>query len=211
MNNTLNNFYLNKGKRIFDLIFSLFVIILTFPLFVIIGILIGLQDPRGIFFAQKRAGKNGKEFCLYKFRTMKKGAEELKNKYISLNEADGPVFKIKNDPRFINSFSKFLAHSGLDELPNIFNVLKGDLSWVGPRPLPLDEEKKIKAKIRIKRSSIKPGICSSWIYLGAHNLSFKKWMKLDLEYLKKAYFKKDLEIISKTFKMIVLFLQSKIL
>ena len=134
---------------------------------------------------------------------MVKNAEQLKEKYLHLNEADGPVFKIKNDPRFINGIGKFLARIGLDELPNIFNILKGDLSWVGPRPLPVKEAKKIKPQISKKRESVLPGITSWWIVNGAHSLNFKQWMKLDQKYIKNLNFLTDLQILLKTFYLII--------
>ncbi len=186
-------------KRGIDIIFSLLVIFFGLPVFVIIAILVVLSDGFPILFKQKRIGKNGKVFTLYKFRTMVKNAERLKKKYLKLNEADGPVFKITNDPRFINGIGKFLAQSGLDELPNVFNVLRGEMSWVGPRPLPVQEAKKIKTKIKKIRESVLPGITSSWVINGAHQLRFKKWMKLDCNYIKELSLLKDIEILTQTF------------
>lgn len=197
----MSNFYQKFGKRTFDLFFSLLVLTLSWPVFLLIALLIKISSPGPVFFRQKRVGKNGKVFTLFKFRTMVKGAEQLKEKYLRLNEANGPVFKIRNDPRFINDIGKFLARTGLDELPNIFNVLKGNLSWVGPRPLPVDETKKIDPKIRKVRESVLPGITSSWVISGAHDLSFSQWMKLDLRYAKNPNFLEDLKILVKTFFM----------
>jgi lipopolysaccharide/colanic/teichoic acid biosynthesis glycosyltransferase len=191
-------FYGKYGKRFFDLIFSLSLLFLTWPLFLLIAFLIKLSSPGPVFFKQKRVGKKGKIFVLYKFRTMVKEAEKLKEKYLDLNEADGPVFKIRNDPRFINGLGKFLARSGLDELPNIFNVLKGEMSWVGPRPLPIDEEKKISQQVKKVRRSVLPGITSSWVVSGTHNLNFKQWMELDKQYIQKINFPEDLKILSQT-------------
>lgn len=197
----MSNFYQKFGKRAFDLFFSLLVLVLGWPVFLLIALLIKISSPGPVFFKQKRIGKNGKVFTLFKFRTMVKGAEQLKEKYLRLNEANGPVFKIRNDPRFINGIGKFLARTGLDELPNIFNVLKGNLSWVGPRPLPVDEAKKIDPKIRKVRESVLPGITSSWVISGAHSLSFSQWMKLDLRYAKNPNLLEDLKILVKTFFM----------
>lgn len=202
----MKSFYQNCGKRIFDIIFSLIVLSFTWPLLIIISLLIKLFTFGPIIFKQKRVGKNGKVFTFYKFRTMVKNAEKLKKKYLSLNEANGPVFKIKNDPRFINSFTKFIARSGLDELANIINVLKGDISWVGPRPLPVNEAKKINPKIRKIRESVLPGITSLWVISGAHSLSFRNWMKLDQRYVKNINFIYDLKIIKETAKMTLLFI-----
>lgn len=113
-----------------------------------------------LFFIQGRTGKNGKIFRMFKFRTISPGAERDQKKYRHLNEADGPVFKIRNDPRF-TKFGKWLAWSGLDEPPQVINILKGEMALVGPRPLPPDEERKIPRKWRYKRRTIKPGPTSS--------------------------------------------------
>lgn len=196
------NFYQAHGKRIFDLIFSTLVVFFSWPLVLIISLMIWLTDGLPLVFKQKRVGKNGQVFTFYKFRTMINSAHKLQKKYLSLNEANGPVFKIKNDPRFINGLGRFLASSGLDELPNIINVLKGEMSWAGPRPLPVDETLKINPKIRKIRESVLPGITSLWVVLGAHNLSFEKWMGLDKEYVRDITFKKDLKIIMQTGKLV---------
>ena len=121
------------------------------------------------------------------------GAERLKWQYRHLNEADGPVFKIRNDPRFTN-VGKFLARTGLDELPQFINVLKGEMSLVSPRPLPVDEAKKIPKKYH-KRFSILPGITSLWVVRGAHGLSFDEWMRLDIDYVKNGSLFVDLKVI----------------
>lgn len=194
----MKSFYKKSGKRAFDTFFSIFVIFFSWPLLLIISLMIWLTDGLPIIFKQKRLGKNGRVFILYKFRTMIKSAHKLQKKYLSLNEASGPVFKIKDDPRFINGLGKFLAHSGLDELPNILNVLKGEMSWVGPRPLPVSEALKINSKIRKNRESVLPGITSNWVISAAHKLSFKKWMELDRQYIKDINFSKDGKIIWQT-------------
>lgn len=134
----------------------------------------------GLFFIQERAGKDGKVFRMYKFRTMYPGAEKDQERYRHFNEANGPVFKIHNDPRF-TKIGRWLARTGLDELPQIINVIKGEMVLVGPRPLPPSEEKKIPAKWRMKRRSVKPGITSSWVVSGGHTLKFREWMELDMK------------------------------
>jgi len=195
------SFYQKTGKQIFDLVFSFFVLFLTWPLFLVIALLIKFSSPGPIIFKQKRVGKNGQIFTLLKFRTMAQGAEQLKEKYLHLNEADGPVFKIRNDPRFVNGIGKFLARTGLDELPNIFNVFQGNMSWIGPRPLPIAEAKKISPRVKKIRQSVLPGITSLWVIKGAHNLSFKKWMELDQQYIENINFKNDFRIIGETAKI----------
>ncbi len=205
------SFYIKYGKRFFDLIFSLFVLLITLPLILVITILIKLSDSGSIIFKQKRVGRNGKVFTMFKFRTMVKDAEKLQPQYLHLNQADGPVFKIKNDPRFINQLTRFLARSGLDELPNILNILTNDISWVGPRPLPVTEAKSVPAKFRKIREKIKPGVTSAWVTKGAHNLSFTKWMELDLAYIENINFLTDLKIIVLTTKMVFKLMFKKLL
>jgi len=150
-----------------------------------------------ILFTQVRVGKDGKLFRLFKFRTMYQGAENDRYKFLYLNEADGPVFKIKDDPRF-TKLGKWLAWSGLDELPQIINVLRGEMVLVGPRPLPPDEERQIPRKWRFKRRSVKPGLASSWFVKGAHRLSFSEWMELDMEDIRRKSFWYDFGIVLKT-------------
>ena len=113
---------------------------------------------------------------------MVENAEELKNKYSSLNEAQGPVFKIRHDPRY-TPFGKFLAHTALDELPQFINIMKGEMVFVGPRPLPTNEAKSIPKKYNA-RYTVLPGLTSPWVIKGGHSLSFDQWMKLDCEYVK---------------------------
>ena len=138
---------------------------------------------------------------MFKIRTMYHGAENDQKKYGDLNQADGPVFKIRNDPRFTN-IGKFLANTGLDELPQLLNVLKGDMSFVGPRPLPINETNKIPSKFNT-RFSVLPGITSSWVINGSHSISFVQWMKLDLEYVEKNDLLADLGIAFHTVGIIL--------
>jgi lipopolysaccharide/colanic/teichoic acid biosynthesis glycosyltransferase len=194
----MNLSYRKTGKKIFDLLFSFLLLVVAWPLFIIISLIIKLTSKGPVFFKQPRIGKKGKVFTIYKFRTMVNNAEKLQDQYQQLNEADGPVFKIKKDPRFTNKFTRLLAKTGLDELPNIFNVLLNQMSWVGPRPLPIKEAKQINKETRIIRQSVLPGITSLWIVKGAHNLDFKEWMKLDIDYTKKINLLTDLKILVKT-------------
>lgn len=132
---------------------------------------------------------------------MVEGAEKLQFNYLKKNEANGPVFKMRNDPRF-TKVGKMLAHMGLDELPQLINIVKGDMAFVGPRPLPVNESEKIPAKYRA-RFSVLPGITSPWVINGSHKLPFAKWMELDIEYVKKKSVLLDLEIAGKTMGMLV--------
>ncbi|MFC1646794.1 sugar transferase [Patescibacteria group bacterium] len=167
------------------LIYRLFILVLvlvSLPIMVVIAAISIIASGFLVFFKQERTGKNEKSFTMYKFRTMVNNAEKIKARYKKMDEANGPVFKIRNDPRF-TSFGKFLSHTGLDELPQLVNVLKGDMGLIGPRPLPVDEAKKLKSWQR-KRHSIKPGIISPWILNGYHSQSFDDWIKSDIEYIK---------------------------
>ena len=136
-------------------------------------------------------------------------AEVLKDKYRHLNEADGPVFKIRHDPRY-TKIGKFLAHTGLDEIPQLINIVKGEISFVGPRPLPVEEGLKV-PKIYEKRFSILPGITSAWIVKGAHKLTFDQWMRLDLEYVKNKSFWYDIKILTSTAILILKLIIYKLL
>jgi lipopolysaccharide/colanic/teichoic acid biosynthesis glycosyltransferase len=131
-------------------------------------------------------------------------AEKKQIKFKNLNEADGPVFKIRNDPRF-TKFGEILSRTGLDELPQFINILKGEMSIVGPRPLPVNEAGKLTKKQKI-RELVKPGITSSWVIEGSHKLSFKDWMRLDREYVKNASFAVDVSIIWNTVTLVARFL-----
>jgi lipopolysaccharide/colanic/teichoic acid biosynthesis glycosyltransferase len=183
-------------RRVFDLFISSFGFLITLPFIILISAAIKTTSNGSIFFLQKRVGRNGRVFEIIKFRTMIPNAEKNQHDLKKLNEADGPVFKIKDDPRFTR-FGKMLSRTGLDELPQLINVLKGDMSIVGPRPLPVDEAKKLNRKQKI-RELVKPGITSSWVAEGSHEMSFKKWMKLDEAYIKNASFVEDISIIYKT-------------
>ena len=192
-----NKVYQKFGKRLIDIVLSFLGLIFFSPLMALIAILIKLDSSGPAIFSQKRVGKNGKVFTFYKFRTMVVGAEKLKEKYRDLNEANGPVFKIRDDPRFTR-IGKILARTGFDELPQLFNILRGEMSFVGPRPLPVEEERKIEPKYRKKRRLVKPGMTSLWVAEGAQHYSFAKWMESDLEYINSCSLKGDFQIIIST-------------
>ena len=186
---------------IHNLILAVLILFFVWPLMTVIGLLIEFTSKGSMIFTQKRIGKNGKVFMMYKFRTMYVGAEKDRNEYKKLNEADGPVFKIRKDPRFVG-IGRFLARTGLDELPQLVNILKGEMNFVGPRPLPVYEYNRLKLWQK-KRQSVLPGITSSWVINGKHKISFDKWMKSDLEYIKNKSFIGDLRIIWGTFVLII--------
>jgi len=180
---------------------ALFLLILSSPLWILLAILIPIDSKGPFLFKQRRWGRQKRPFIMYKFRTMVQGAEKLKKRYVHLNEADGPVFKIWEDPRYTR-IGRILAHTGLDELPQLINILKGEMVFVGPRPLPVPEAKDIPKKYEV-RFSVYPGITSLWIVKGAHDLSFRQWMELDLEYIKNRSLYLDLKVALLTIKLIL--------
>ncbi len=183
-------------------IIALLGLVMLAPVMVVIGWLIKREDEGPVFFCQQRWGKGRKPFGMWKFRTMKVGAEEEKEKLLELNEADGPVFKIKDDPRF-TKIGKWLSRAGLDELPQLWNVVKGEMALVGPRPLPVAEAKRVPKKYW-RRYEVLPGITSLWVVRGAHELSFREWMESDLEYVEKKSWWLDVKVMVRTVgKMVV--------
>jgi len=184
------------SKRLFDLTLSILGLIILLPPNLIIFLLLKLANGGPVIFIQERVGKNGKNFRMFKFRTMKEGSHKLQVKFKKLNEADGPVFKIRNDPR-LTPIGKILFQTGLDEIPQLWNVLKGEMSIVGPRPLPVDEENKLKNVHKVRRL-VKPGITSSWVVSGAHSMSFSEWMELDKKYINSGTISDDIKILYKT-------------
>ena len=185
-----------KIKRLFDVLFSFCVVIISSPIFLTIAIAVKASSRGPVIFKQKRLGSNKKTFTLYKFRTMPKNAEQLKEKYKHLDYTDGPVFKIKSDPR-LTQLGRFLSQTNLDELPQFFNVLKGDMSIVGYRPPIPDEVCKYK-KWQLERFKGIPGITSLWAVSGCHKIKFNDWIKMDISYNQNISFLLDLKIIAKT-------------
>ncbi len=168
--------------RAFEQLFAGLLIIVFLPLICILYILVRVTSRGPFLYKQERLGKDKKPFLIYKIRTMIEGADKLQAKFRKQNEADGPVFKIRNDPRY-TYIGTFLSHSALDELPQLFNILRGEMSFVGPRPLPKKEAQLVPKKYQL-RFSVLPGMTSSWVVQGSHNLSFKKWMELDCEFVR---------------------------
>ncbi|MFZ5845616.1 MAG: sugar transferase [Patescibacteria group bacterium] len=188
---------LKIGYKLFILLLGL----LFLPLGVLIALLILLTSGRPIFYRQRRIGKNGKQFVLYKFRTMKVGADKIQPSLAHLNEADGPVFKIRNDPRY-TPLGRFLSHLGLDELPQLINILRGEMALVGPRPLPVVEAKKLKSWMR-EREQILPGIISPAVVSGRYHQDFVSWMKSDLAYLSQKRFWYDTVLVLRTSRLLL--------
>lgn len=189
-------------KRVFDFTTSLILLVLLLPLMAVVAILIKFSSPGAVIFKQKRIGYNGRIFNCYKFRTMITNAEELKSHLYELNEMRGPVFKIKNDPR-ITPLGQFLRNTSIDELPQLVNVLKGDMSLVGPRP-PIPEEVCQYQLSDRRRLSIKPGITCTWQVSGRNAVSFEEWMELDKKYIDEWSLLLDFKILLKTIPAVIL-------
>nr|WP_317853499.1 sugar transferase [Neobacillus sp. Marseille-Q6967] len=186
------------GKRLIDIVGALSGIILLSLLFVIVALLIKVEDPKGtIFFSQKRVGRNGKEFKMYKFRSMVSNAEEKLAELLKYNEVSGAMFKMKDDPR-ITKIGKFIRKTSIDELPQLFNVLKGDMSLVGPRP-PLPREVALYSEYDKLRLLVTPGCTGLWQVSGRNSLGFEEMVELDLKYIKLRSLFMDIKIIIKTF------------
>ena len=188
-------------KRLLDLIVSLVVLVFLFPLLVVVALLIKMTSSGPVFFRQKRVGYNGRLFTCLKFRTMVENAEQLKDSLAAKNEMGGPVFKIKNDPR-ATRVGNILRKMSIDELPQFINVLKGDMSLVGPRPPVPEEVTKYDLKDR-RRLSMRPGITCLWQVKGRNAIPFEKWMELDREYIDQWSLWLDLKILVKTIPAII--------
>ncbi len=188
-------------KRVLDTALSILVLILLLPLMIVVAVLIKLTSPGPVLFVQNRVGMNQRQFKLYKFRSMVIDAEERKSAIAHLNERDGPAFKIKDDPR-ITRIGKFLRKTSIDELPQLFNVLAGEMSLVGPRP-PLPEEVNRYAWRFRKRLSVKPGVTCIWQISGRNNVTFDRWMEMDHEYIENWSLWLDLKILLTTIPVVL--------
>lgn len=187
-------------KRTIDIFGSLIGLILLSPLFVLIAVLIKIEDPKGsLLFYQTRIGKNEKPFRMFKFRSMVSNAEEKLKELLAQNEIEGAMFKMKNDPR-ITRVGKFIRKTSIDELPQLINVLRGDMSLVGPRP-PVVREYAEYTDYDKLRLTVTPGCTGLWQVSGRNKLSFKEMVELDLKYIQKRSVVFDLIIIFKTFRV----------
>lgn len=185
------------AKRLFDLSLTILAIPVLIPLFTVIAIAIKLDTPGPVFFVQKRVGLRKHIFSMYKFRTMCVDAEKKLTEIEHLNEAEGPIFKMTNDPR-VTRVGKVLRRTSLDELPQLINVLLGDMSLVGPRPMSIRDVDLFDRGIQRKRFSVQPGITCLWQISGRSNLPFEKWLELDLNYIENWNFWFDVKILLKT-------------
>jgi exopolysaccharide biosynthesis polyprenyl glycosylphosphotransferase len=190
------NPYARLAKSAFDISAAALLLMLAAPLLLGIAAAILLTMGRPVLFMQKRLGRNGRAFRLYKFRTMVIDARAKQEELAGQNVMGGPVFKVKDDPR-VTSLGRFLRKTSLDELPQLLNVLRGELSLVGPRPLPTYEARKVPAWAW-RRYSVKPGITCTWQVSGRNHISFEQWMRMDLDYIDRWSFGSDLLILLRT-------------
>jgi exopolysaccharide biosynthesis polyprenyl glycosylphosphotransferase len=197
---TITDFWGLATKRAIDIVVSFVAITLLSPVMLLAALLVKLTSPGPIFFVQKRLGLNKRMFHIFKFRTMVMDAEQRLKDIEHQNEANGPVFKIKKDPR-ITLVGSFLRKTSIDELPQLFNVLKGEMSLVGPRPLQVRDYELFEIHCQDwqrKRFSVRPGITCLWQVMGRSSTTFEKWMELDLQYIRTWSLWLDLEILAKT-------------
>jgi exopolysaccharide biosynthesis polyprenyl glycosylphosphotransferase len=188
-------------KKVMDISISLLLIIFLSPILILIGVLTKVTSPGPIIFKQARVGLRGRHFNLYKFRTMVADAEKIRKDLGDKNEMDGPVFKIKDDPR-VTKIGKFLRKTGLDELPQLFNVLKGEMSLIGPRP-PLQSETLQYKRWQLRRLSVKPGLSCFWqIKPDRNSIKFEQWMEMDLAYIDNWSLRLDFIILIKTIRTV---------
>ena len=184
-------------KRGLDLVVSLVLLIVLAPLMAAVALVIKLTSKGPVFFRQERVGLNKRRFYIYKFRTMVPNADKMLPELEKLNEVSGPVFKIKNDPR-MTPIGRLLRRASIDELPQLFNVLEGDMSLVGPRPLPVRDYEGFNEDWQRRRFSIRPGITCLWQVNGRSSISFEKWMQLDLQYIDQWSLWLDFKILART-------------
>lgn len=190
-------------RRFQDIVLSLIALVVLSPLMAIVAIVIYIDDPKGSpFFSQLRCGENGRLFKCYKFRSMQIDAEQMLNHLLSQNEMTGPAFKMRNDPR-ITRVGRLIRKTSIDELPQLINILRGDMSIVGPRP-PLPREVEMYNDYQKQRLLIKPGLTCYWqIQPNRNEVTFDDWIELDLEYIKNRSFWEDWKIILQTVKVVV--------
>jgi exopolysaccharide biosynthesis polyprenyl glycosylphosphotransferase len=189
------------GKRLFDFMAGLIFIFFLLPIYVILGILVKLDSPGSVFYKSKRYGRRGKIFYMYKFRSMVREADKILEELKDKNEADGPIFKLRQDPR-VTKVGRWLRRYSLDELPQIINVLKGEMSLVGPRPLPIAQILKEDLK-QLERLEVRPGITGLWQIRGRSDISFGRLVKWDIWYINNWSLWLDLNILFQTIPVVL--------
>ena len=199
--NIANQNRYEKIKRFFDICLSAAALVVLSPLLLVIAILIYLEDKGPVIYSQTRIGKDGRAFKLYKFRSMCVDADEKLKDLQKLNERDGPVFKIRDDPR-VTKVGKFIRKTCIDELPQLVNIIKGDISIVGPRP-PLPNEVEQYNSYQKQRLLVVPGLTCYWQIQKGEETTFDEWVELDLKYIKERSVLLDFRLILLTFKVIL--------
>ncbi len=189
-------------KRMFDIVVASALLLLCLPMLLAIAALIKLSGPGPVFFIQSRVGLGKRRFQMYKFRTMVAGAEQQLRQLEHLNEVSGPVFKVKDDPR-VTPLGRLLRKSSLDELPQLINILKGEMSLVGPRPLPVRDYEGFSQDWQRRRFSVRPGLTCLWQIAGRSAIPFETWMQLDLQYIDRWSFWLDLQILMRTIPVVL--------
>lgn len=193
-------YHLSLKKFFFDFGLGLMVLGVIWPVLIAISVVIFLNSSWPVFFVQKRMGKGKQAFKMYKFRTMYVGAQKDQKKFSKFNKAPGPMFKIFDDPRFVG-IGRWLARTGLDELPQIFNIIKGEMSFVGPRPLPVKEAKALSSSWDF-RHLVKPGVFSQWTLAENRHRSLTDWKNLDRKTVASGSMSEDLELVVKTLRKV---------
>lgn len=191
--------YYSFLKRVFDIVCSFAAIIALSPLFLVVAVMIKLESKGPVFFIQTRCGRQAREFQMLKFRSMIWNAEMMLMDLKDMNEQKGPVFKIRNDPR-ITRVGKFLRRTSIDELPQLFNILKGDMSFVGPRP-PIPAEAQKYSDYERQKMTVKPGLTCYWQIMGRNSIEFQEWIELDIKYIRDRSLWLDITLVLKTFKV----------
>ncbi|EOH94898.1 sugar transferase [Enterococcus pallens] len=190
-------------KRIIDIVLSAVGLVCLIPVFIVVAILMKKEEPKGpIFFKQTRVGRNGKEFTMYKFRSMCVDAEEKLAELLAENEIKGAMFKMKDDPR-VTKIGKAIRRNSIDELPQLLNVLKGDMSLIGPRP-PLPREVKEYSRYDLQRLLVKPGCSGPWQISGRNEVNFAEMVELDIQYIREQSLMNDIKIIWKTVRIMII-------
>jgi exopolysaccharide biosynthesis polyprenyl glycosylphosphotransferase len=184
------------AKRSFDVAFASLVLLVALPIWFAVAVLVATTSAGPVFFRQQRCGRNGRPFTCYKFRTMVVDAEQQRNGLLVLNEASGPVFKIRRDPR-VTRVGRWLRKASIDEVPQLINVLRGEMSVVGPRP-PIVAEVEKYSEFQRRRLAVKPGLTCLWQISGRSNLGFEEWVALDLEYIERQGFWYDIGLVLRT-------------
>ena len=190
------------AKRFFDIVLSLCGLVILSPLFLITAVAIRLDSKGPAFYSQKRIGKNGKPFKMYKFRSMCVDAEQQLERLAALNERDGPTFKITHDPR-VTRVGRFIRKTCIDALPQLINILRGEMSLVGPRP-PLPNEVAVYTPYQMRRLGVTPGLTCFWQATKGEDTTFEEWVEMDLKYIRERSLKTDIKILFLTVRVVLL-------